>query len=135
MYSSAHGVQVEDRVPSVNWTPTERYRSCEGLAPRAHRRGRRAGRRLANRDPATRQVKERPTSFRESPATVQGRHHPWPRRDLTVGHLAEVLGWLEEPDRAQLLAGMFREGLRRAMFRLRTTPLPLTTPDAGTLIP
>lgn len=39
------------------------------------------------------------------------------RSDVTVGHRADVLVRLEEPDRARLLAGVFREGSRSVMFR------------------
>lgn len=39
------------------------------------------------------------------------------RSDVTAGHRADVLVRLFEPDRARLLAGVFREGSRSVMFR------------------
>jgi hypothetical protein len=39
------------------------------------------------------------------------------RSDVTAGHRADVLVRLDQPDRARLLAGVFREGSRSVMFR------------------
>lgn len=38
------------------------------------------------------------------------------RSDVAIGHRADVLVWLNEPDRARLLGGGFREG-SRSVFR------------------